>query len=564
MIRTRKSVPRATPRIAQPLRVLIVLNPVAAQTVSGDARKKILEAVASRGLRHRIVETSASPDSPKAIGLAIARALGGGCKRIVAIGGDGTVAMTAAHLVASPGHQPISALAIVPTGTANVLARELGIPTSLDEAIALALDGDHAIDLDAIRTKDRPVFTQVGVGLDAQMIRHTSREDQIQKGRLAYALTFFRRVIGHRAETFELEIDGKAIRVRALQIVVANIGVMGAPPFTWGPGIDPSDGSLDLCIFAARSVRDYVRLILSLLTGRHESDWQTQYFRVEKRVIIRSRRPVLVQGDGEILGKTPITLDVAPRALRVYVPKDIEEFEATVGAPSDPAPSPTEAAVDTVPPAAEPSEAINKDVDTMVAQHSRTWLLQGWLLHPFAFLSALDAAVYLRINGLQLGRFGDRALVLISKTMHYGEGWALVAVAMLIADFRTGLKATGEALAVLWATMLTVNFPLKRLFRRRRPFIAFVAARVLGPKPKDYSLPSGHTAAAFAGALLFSAHEPLWSPLFYAMACVVGFSRIYLGVHYPSDVVLGGVVGTLLAGGYLALLQAVLAALGHG
>jgi undecaprenyl-diphosphatase len=201
---------------------------------------------------------------------------------------------------------------------------------------------------------------------------------------------------------------------------------------------------------------------------------------------------------------------------------------------------------------------VRQDVEQMVARHSRTWPLQGWPRHPFTYLAALDAALYMRINVMVLGPIADRTLLVLSRVMHYGEGWAVVALAMLAVDFRAAIVATAEALPVLWATMLTVNYPLKRVFRRRRPFVAFVHARVLGPQPRDHSFPSGHTAAAFAGALLFGQHAPAWAPLFYALATVIGFSRIYLGVHYPSDVVIGAAIGSLLAGGYLALLRMLL------
>lgn len=536
------------------LDALVVLNPVAANTESTSAQASIQQAVAERGLVVEVVETTSGDAGREQVRKAVTQALQRGCTRVLAVGGDGTVALTAACLMSRPRGQRTASLAIVPTGTANVLARELGIPLALDAALALALDGDHTIELDAIQAPDRPVLTQVGVGLDAQMIRHTSREDQIHSGRRAYVAAFLRRAVEHRPIQVELEVDGKPMRARAWQVTVANIGVLGAPPFTWGPGIDPTDGALDVCVYRANTLGELVTLVRRLLTGRHRRDAQTQYLRVHQRVTIRSRRPVHVQGDGEILGRTPITLEVEPHAIRVLVPKDVEEVPPLVGAPSDPVRE-TLPAVSRALASAPEEETIPEAVEHMVAQHSRTWLLQGWARHPFAFLSALDTAVYLRVNALDWGRGAEWTLIAISTVMHLGEGWAIVAMVLLAIDFRAGLAVSVEALPVLWATMLTVNYPLKRLFRRRRPFIAYVRARVLGPRPKDFSFPSGHSAAAFAGALLFGAHVPSGSAIFYTLAAMVGFARIYLGVHYPSDVVIGAIVGTLLAGGYLALLR---------
>ena len=546
----------------QALDVLVLLNPVAARSESGGVREAIDAALVANGKRARVVLTNELDDVPKGVAREIRRAVAAGCTRIIAVGGDGTVALAGAALIRQSEGSPTATIAIVPTGTANVLARELGVPLTIPEAITLAFEGEEVIELDAIDAGGLPVFTQVGVGLDAKMIRHTSREDQIQNGRLAYARTFLQRAMSHRSATFDLTVDGQHLRVRAYQIIVANIGALGAPPFTYGPGIDPSDGAIDLCIYTARTPLDHVILVWRLITGQHQRDAHTRYISVKRSVVIDGHPPMLVQGDGEILGRTPITLKVLPRVIRICVPKEVESLVPVVGSPDDPATRGKKAIAQHRTSADEPTETIAREVEVMVSQYSRTWVLQGWLRHPFAFLAALDAALYMRVNAMKLGRLSDRALEWISTFMHYGEGWIVVAVGMFIADRTTALRAVSEALPVLWATMLTVNFPLKQIFRRRRPFIAFVRARVLGPKPKDFSFPSGHTAAAFAGALLFGAHLPILAPLFYAIAVVVGFSRIYLGVHYPSDVFIGAIVGSSLAGFYLMLWRALVAALG--
>jgi undecaprenyl-diphosphatase len=100
--------------------------------------------------------------------------------------------------------------------------------------------------------------------------------------------------------------------------------------------------------------------------------------------------------------------------------------------------------------------------------------------------------------------------------------------------------------AVTVATWL-VEYPIKAYFRRRRPFIEVVRALVIGKKPGSWSFPSGHTASSFAAARVLSTIWPEHRSAYYLLASLVGFSRIYLGAHYPGDVLSGAFAGTTLA-----------------
>ncbi len=94
---------------------------------------------------------------------------------------------------------------------------------------------------------------------------------------------------------------------------------------------------------------------------------------------------------------------------------------------------------------------------------------------------------------------------------------------------------------------MTVEYPIKTFFRRRRPFIDVIQATVIGKKPGSWSFPSGHSAGAFAGASLISRYYPRQRPYLYLIAALVAVSRIYLGDHYPGDVLSGSLSGMVLA-----------------
>ena len=100
--------------------------------------------------------------------------------------------------------------------------------------------------------------------------------------------------------------------------------------------------------------------------------------------------------------------------------------------------------------------------------------------------------------------------------------------------------------SVVIATWL-VEYPIKAYLRRKRPFVRIVQALVIGKKPGSWSFPSGHTASSFASAWILSSIWPRQAPIFFGLAGLVGFTRIYLGAHYPGDVASGALAGIVLS-----------------
>ncbi len=172
---------------------------------------------------------------------------------------------------------------------------------------------------------------------------------------------------------------------------------------------------------------------------------------------------------------------------------------------------------------------------------------------------ALDAELFLDVNHLPHNRWLNGFFYFFTFTFSAGLGWyAVLAALALSGKPRRSLEAARQTILPLSVATALVEFPIKAFFRRRRPFINVIQAIVIGKKPGSWSFPSGHSAGAFAGATLLSRYFPRQRPFFYLIATLVAFSRIYLGDHYPGDVVSGSLSGIALASAIRQAQQAVL------
>jgi membrane-associated phospholipid phosphatase len=174
-------------------------------------------------------------------------------------------------------------------------------------------------------------------------------------------------------------------------------------------------------------------------------------------------------------------------------------------------------------------------------------LLKEAVLQRMGPLEALDARLYLAINEgphpPRLDALGNALTVVATG----GWIWLIAALVAWYAGVPRSWTAVKRLLPSLAIATWLIDYPIKAFFRRRRPFSKIVQALVIGKKPGSWSFPSGHTGSSFAGAWILSTVWPHLAPIFFSLASVVGFSRVYVGAHYPGDVASGALFGMVLS-----------------
>ncbi|MFY9235268.1 MAG: lipid kinase [Fimbriimonadaceae bacterium] len=256
---------------------------------------------------------------PSDISPAVERAIREKVPLIVLGGGDGTFSANAAQFIGSE-----SVLGILPLGTGNALARDLGIEANLAKACEVILAGNEAsIDLGVV--EDGYFINVVTVGLTTRIAEELTNEAKKRFGRFAYLFAILRALPRARAFQAKVTADGKLHEFDTMQLVIGS-GRFHAGPFPVAPDAAITDGRLNIYALASRNRWDLLKMALRMPGGRHVEMQEVPAFNATGGLL--ETMPVQrVNVDGEVELRTPLKFGIAPAALRVLVPSSFLDRE---------------------------------------------------------------------------------------------------------------------------------------------------------------------------------------------------------------------------------------------
>lgn len=287
-------------------------DPKAKEECVPETLTMLAEAAAEAGLQANVEPVP----PPERLADLVGSAQREGFDTIVAAGGDGTIHSVAQALVGSP-----LRLGILPMGTANNVARMLGLPFDLKEAFKVIVQG-HETAIDVGRVADTYFLEAAGVGLFADAFEAFGGDEprKYQIGRLIKVLgpMFWNPPI----RNLQLTLDDMVEKDEAIWISVSNGAFIG-DKMELAPGAHVSDGQFDVIIVGAMNRGELLQFAWALRQGRHLELPKVRRVHarsVEIRRVHRGHHPMPVHADAEIVAHTPARLEIVAGALRVLTP----------------------------------------------------------------------------------------------------------------------------------------------------------------------------------------------------------------------------------------------------
>jgi len=310
-------------------RVALVYNPASGQYLNHRSAviENALTILRSADIEAEAVVTTAAGSAAADIQKAILQ----GCDAILACGGDGTVHEVLQSLVGTD-----VALGVVPLGTANALAMDLGLPLSPGKAVQKLLSAARErIPVGRIWFRDgngeeqsRYFTVAAGIGADAHLMSRLDAKLKRRFGYALYAVEGLRILAAHSFPLFKAafeECAGSEPRIEEVsQLLAVRIRNFGGMLHNLAPGATLRKDALRLVAFKTRNRFDYTRFLAAVVFKRQTFHHRIELLdaaSVECHTLEGSTADVFVEADGELLGRLPVRMEIVPAALTLLVPR---------------------------------------------------------------------------------------------------------------------------------------------------------------------------------------------------------------------------------------------------
>jgi YegS/Rv2252/BmrU family lipid kinase len=296
-------------------RSFIITNPMAGQHKLEKLHRRLGAAFAARGAAFDIFPTEYAGHAESLARDAAAL----GYRNVCIVGGDGSLAEAANGLAGSQ-----TPLALIPAGTANQVAQNLGIPVRLESAVDAAVNG-RATRIDLGRIADRRFALVAGAGYDAAIMHAATRELKERWGFGAYIYAGVTEALKAEPRRFHIVADEVDIEIDAVTVMIANVGELFGKwlPFRMPLAPQPTsawqDGLLEVVVLSPKGFPHFANIVWRAATKSFEATKSFLHFQTTS-ITIEADPPIAVQIDGDPAGTTPLTAVADPGALRMMIP----------------------------------------------------------------------------------------------------------------------------------------------------------------------------------------------------------------------------------------------------
>jgi diacylglycerol kinase (ATP) len=300
-------------------RTVFLVNPASAGGSTGRRWPEIAHRAAARGLEGDALIS----DAPGRLGTLTAEAVAGGARRLVVVGGDGSVNEVVNGL--SPEDQV--EVAVIPRGTGWDFVRTFAIPRDLDGAIDVAVGGDvREIDLGVATYRTwageeaGSSFANVAsAGISGAIAQRANESSKALGGKISYYWATLAVFFGWQTGEMHVTVDGESRTGKMIDAMICNGRFLGGGMMMC-PEAEPDDGVFDVLLIGDVTKRDLAFVLPKTYKGKHLPHPRLELLR-GRVVSVESEEPLPIELDGEQPGTTPVRLEVVPRALKLRVPR---------------------------------------------------------------------------------------------------------------------------------------------------------------------------------------------------------------------------------------------------